>query len=490
MDESNSSDPCASKEGNEDNTDPSEGLKPKRQRTEDSVNIYVENIVKDTLPADESKLQKAKSCEETVSLTIDDLFDELLQKIFSYFPAQEVFGHLSKVCVRWEQIAKDPSTLNQTQLFLDDSESELCVEFLKGAPCVGEVYVLPSHPPPALNHLISGPKVRKLVIIGDSDWHRHWPSSKDLIALLAHNQLTLQQLSMSIDSGLVHCHKTAALEHPSFQSLIAGMKRLSHLHLTGECWRDWDDWDWEEGHPHLQTLKIDSLTFVSDECPFIRDLIMLCKPTLRVLYLPCQLPDDATSLLNAGVFQGSTVEELLVSTGCLKVVSQMPYLKILSVSDNGKEDKDLEWFKKLPMLSGVWKLTLQSVLETEGEKHGFVWHLLSKFNSVREFWGLESSVEEDTFNMFLRKNPSLEEMHFLDFVGFGNPNQVLILENYLPKLNVLDLALNHVSDEMSVALHNFSEKRPTLKVVYDDDIDATEMLLPGIQAHSLQLEDS
>lgn len=386
---------------------------------------------------------------------------------------------MSKVCVRWERIARDPSTLNQTQLILDDTGNEFYSEVLQNCPCIGEVYIMPSYPPSALKQLIQGPKVRKLVIVGDADWHQHWPSPTDLISLLHHNMLTLQQLSMQVDSGLVNCHKSAESTSHSFQSLIARMKRLKYLHLTGECWRDWDEWDLSQEHPHLHTLKIDSLSFVSDECPFIRDLIMLCKPTLRVLYLPCQFPHDAVSLLNAGIFQGSSVEELMVSTGGLRVVSQMPHLKILAVSDNGKEDQDLRWFKTLPMFNSVWKLTLQSLLENGNERHGFVWHLLSKFNQVKEVWGLECSVEEETFNMFLRNNPLLEEIHFLDFVGFDNPNQVSLLQNYLPNLRLLNLALSHVSEEMNTALHSLSEIRPNLKIVFDDDYEETEML--GLQ---------
>ncbi|KAJ1525974.1 hypothetical protein ONE63_009157 [Megalurothrips usitatus] len=383
--------------------------------------------------------------------TIEDLFDELLQKIFSYLPAQDVWAK-SKVCLRWERVAKDPVTLNQTQLFVDEkADDELYADVLRDAPCIGEVYILPPHPPNALNLLINGPKVRKLVIVGDSDWHRNWPSPADLIALLSHNKHTLQQLT--------------------------GMKRLTSLFLVGECWRDWDEWDLSQGFPHLWTLKIDSLSFISEECPFIRDLIMLCKPTLRTLHLPCQLPHDAVSLLNAGVFQGSLVEELTVSTGCLRVVSQMPHLKILAVADNGKEDRDLSWFKNTPMLSGVWKLTLQSILETENETQGFVWHLLSKFNHVLEFWGLESSVEENTFNMFLRNNSLLREIHFLDFVGFDNPNQVVLLENYLPNLCRLDLALSQISEEMSAALHSFNERKPDLKIVFDNEYDETEIIM-------------
>lgn len=411
---------------------------------------------------------------ESEPLTINELFDEILQKIFLYFPAQDLYGTLSKVCVRWERIAKDPCTLNRTQLFLDDKDHHLSIQVLKEAPCIGEVYILPNVPPDAMPYLIQGPTIRKLVIIGESEWYRNWPSPSDLIALLAHNKLTLQHLSMQVDRGLIQCHKSKDLaDGPSFQSLIAGMKRLTHLHLVGEYWQDWDAWDLSQEHPRLRTLKIDSLSFISDECPFIRDLIILCKSTLRVLVLPCQLPEDATLLLNAGVFHGSLVEELTVSTGCLRVVSQMPHLKILAVSDNGKEDRDLEWFRQTPMLSGVWKLTLQSLMETEDdERKGFVWHLLSKFNNVREFWGLESCVEENTFNMFLRNNGCLEEMHFLDFAGFDNPNQVNLAENFLPNLRLLDLSLNEVSDEMNSALHSFNERKPSVKIVYGDDYDS------------------
>lgn len=402
--------------------------------------------------------------------TIDDLFDELLQKILSYFPAQIVYGTFSKVCLRWERIAKDPCTLNQTQLILEDKDSELYLQVLKEAPCIGEVQIHPSYQPEALRALIQGPRVKKLHIVGDTEWHRDWPSPSDLIALLLHNKNSLQRLSMQVDSGLVRYHKTQMPGYPSFQSLIAGMGRLTHLHLAGECWRDWDEWDLATGHPQLRTLKIDSVSFVSDECPFIRDLIMLCKPTLRTLYLPCQLPQDAESLLNARVFEGSLVEELMVSTGCLRVVSQMPHLKILAVSDNGTEDNDLGWFKRTPLLSGVWKLTLQSVTETENEKEGFVWHMLSKFNNVEEFWGLESSMEEETFSMFLRNNPHIREMQFFDFCGFDNPNQVPLLES-LPNLQVLDFALSQVSEEMSAALRSYNENRPTLKIVYGDEYD-------------------
>ncbi|XP_034233570.1 uncharacterized protein LOC117640799 isoform X2 [Thrips palmi] len=388
---------------------------------------------------------------ESDPLTVNDLFDELLQKIFSHFSALDLYGTIAKVCVRWERIAKDPCTLNKTQLFLDDKDQTLYMEVLKEAPCIGEVYILPSYPPDAMNYLIRGPTVRKLVIIAESEWYRNWPTPADLIALLAHNKLTLQHLT--------------------------GMKRLSHLHLVGEYWRDWDEWDLSLEHPHLRTLKIDSLSFISDECPFIRDLIMLCKPTLRVLCLPCQLPDDASSLLNAGVFQGSLVEELMVSTGCLRVVSQMPHLKILAVSDNGKEDGDLKWFKQTPMLSGVWKLTLQSLMETEGERQGFVWHLLSKFNNVREFWGLESCIEEETFNMFLRNNAFLAEMHFFDFAGFDNPNQVKLVENFLPNLSLLDVSLTQVSEEMYSTLDSFNKRKPNLKIVLGDDLE-TEVIRP------------
>lgn len=405
--------------------------------------------------------------------TVNDLFDELLQKIFSYFPAQDLYGAISKVCMRWDRIAKDPCTLNRTQLFLDDKDHNLYMEVLKEAPCIGEVYILPSYPPDAMNYLIRGPTIRKLVIIGESEWYRNWPTASDLLALLAHNKLTLQHLSMQVDRGLIQCHKSQESNNGlSFQSLIAGMKRLTHLHLVGEYWRDWDECNLSQEHPHLRTLKIDSLSFISEECPFVRDLIMLCKPTLRVLCLPCQLPDDASSLLNAGVFQGSLVEELTVSTGCLRVVSQMPHLKILAVSDNGKEDVDLKWFKQTPMLSGVWKLTLQSLMETEDERQGFVWHLLSKFNSVREFWGLESCVEENTFNMFLKNNACLEEMHFFDFAGFDNPNQVKLAENFLPHLRLLDLSLSQVSEEMNLALVSFNERKPSLKIVFGDDYES------------------
>lgn len=425
-----------------------------------------------------AEMLEIENSEEREPLTIDDLFDELLQKIFSYFQAQDVFGCLSKVCMRWERVAKDPCTLNQTQLILEDKNIELCTQVLKEASCIGEVYILPSYPPDALNHLIRGPRIKKLVIIGDSEWHPTWPSPSDLIALLDHNKLSLQQLSMPVDSGLVHCHKQQLPETggPSFQSILAGMKRLTHLHMVGECWRDWDEWDLTKEHPHLRTLKIDSVSFISEECLFIRDLIMLCKSTLRTLHLPCQLPHDAVSLLDAGIFQGSQVEELMVSTGCLRVISQMPHLKVLAVFDNGKEDRDLEWFRKMPMLSGVWKLTLQSVLETEGEKEGFVWHLLSKFNHLTEFWGFESTVEENTFNMFLNNNPLLKEMHFFDFNGFDNPSQVSLLDNCLPKIAVIDLSSSHVTEEMRKTLDVFNEKRPNVKILYDDNYDDIEMI--------------
>lgn len=398
-----------------------------------------------------------------LQVSFDSLPDELIILIFLHVSPEDLACHVSKVCLRWQSIAKDPSLWECAVLKYNKFHSKAFAKTIQFAPLLAKLEInMFQISDETVQSILSGCEfVRYLSLYPGPLTPVHLT-----LKILKFYQPELKGLNMYIDDEYYNLIRTSE----GLSGVLGHMKKLDELTLRGPVSSHLlKENPFQFGLPSLQILDMSGLynshladsdnVAISDTWPHILLGIVKYKASrLKKLLLPTKVFNYEMTSVIEDSFVSSTIEYLKGCEYCLWAVKRLQNLKILHIC--GLTPKSLsnlrekcwlpassyslvyDWINDAVEFLNVRELTLENIVDDERE---IVYRLLSACKNLESLTLFASCPSPSQLADVILQMPPLKILNMHRMPCLRSRHLELIV-SHQPNLMLLNLMGNSLTD--------------------------------------------